>query len=99
MQINIKEARQRFSELVNSVAHKKERIVITSRNKPKAVLVSVEDAEALREDPVIKNRRRMQLESTRKLREDLGQKGVKSDSLETLDELRKERIGDFSSSS
>lgn len=43
MQISIKEARQRFSELVNNVAHKKEKIVITSRNKPKAVLVSGEE--------------------------------------------------------
>lgn len=95
VQINIKEARQRFSELVNSVAHKKQRIVITSRNKPKAVLISVEDAETLQEDSAVKTRRRIQLESTKRLREKLEEKGVKSNALATLERLRKERIDGF----
>lgn len=47
MQINIEEVRQRFSELINTVGHKKERVIITSRNKPKKVLVSIQGAETI----------------------------------------------------
>lgn len=92
MQINIKEARQRFSELINAVADKKEKIIITSRNKPKAVLVSIQDAEAIQGDSIKKAHRRMQLESMRKLRAKLVKGDVIIDSLGTLEELREERL-------
>jgi prevent-host-death family protein len=92
MQINIKEARQRFSELINAVADKKERIIITSRNKAKAVLVSTQDAEAIQGDPIKKARRRMQLASIRKLQKQLMNGDVAIDSLGTLEELREERL-------
>jgi prevent-host-death family protein len=97
MQINIKEARQRFSELVNTVALKREKIVITSRNKPKAVLVSVQDAEAMEGDAVRGTRRRMQLESIRRLRRRLAEMGVSGDSLRELERLREERLEGLSS--
>jgi prevent-host-death family protein len=96
MQINIKEARQRFSELVNTVALRGERVVITSRNKPKAVLISLRDAETLETDSVRRARRQMQLESIRKLRLRLAQKGVAGDSQDTLEEIRRERLGNLS---
>jgi prevent-host-death family protein len=92
MQINIKEARQRFSELINAVADKKEKIIITSRNKPKAVLVSIQDAEAIQGDSIKKARRRMQLESMRKLRAKLVKGDIVIDSLGTLEKLREERL-------
>lgn len=92
MQINIKEARQRFSELINAVVHKNEKIIITSRNKPKAVLVSIQDAEAIQGDSIKKARRRMQLESIRKLRGKLVKRDVTIDSLDTLEKLREERL-------
>jgi prevent-host-death family protein len=92
MQINIKEARQRFSELINTVALSKERVIITSRNKPKAVLVSLQDAETLETDSVRRVRRQMQLESIKKLRLRLTQKGVTGDSRGTLEEIRRERL-------
>jgi prevent-host-death family protein len=92
MQINIKEARQRFSELINAVADKKEKIIITSRNKPKAVLVSIQDAEAIQGDSIKKARRRMQLESMRKLRAKLVKGDVVIDSLGALEKLREERL-------
>jgi prevent-host-death family protein len=92
MQINIKEARQRFSELINAVADKKEKIIITSRNKPKAVLVSIQDAETIQGDSIKKARRRMQLESMRKLRAKLVKGDIVIDSLGTLEKLREERL-------
>jgi prevent-host-death family protein len=96
MQINIKEARQRFSELINTVALRKERVIITSRNKPKAVLVSLQDAEALESDAARRARRQMQLEAIKKLRIRLAQKGRGDNSLNILKQLRKERVGDLS---
>lgn len=40
-----------ISELVNRVAYGREQVVLTSRGKPKAVLISVEDYERLRAKP------------------------------------------------
>ena len=97
MRINIREARQRFSEILNTVAINKERVIITSRNKPKAVLVSLQDAEMLEEGSTRRKRRNFQLESILKLREGLAQKGVSSDSMATLEKLREDRLGRVSS--
>jgi len=93
MQINIKEARQKFSELVNTVALGRERVVITSRNKPKAVIVSMQDAKTLETDAIRRARRKIQLESIRKLRIRLAKKSIADDSLNTLKRLREERLG------
>jgi prevent-host-death family protein len=46
--VSIGQVKRDISELVNRVAYGGERIVLTSRGKPKAVLVSVEDYEQLR---------------------------------------------------
>lgn len=46
--VSIGEVKRDISELVNRVAYGGERIVLTSRGKPKAVLVSVEDYERFR---------------------------------------------------
>jgi prevent-host-death family protein len=93
MQINIKEARQRFSELVNTVAHGQEKVIITSRKKPKAVLVSVQDAQVIESDSVNKAHRRMQLKAIKIIRSRLSKKNTAGDSLRTLDRLREERLG------
>lgn len=47
--VSIGEVKRDISELVNRVAYGHERIVLTSRGKPKAVLVSVEDYQRLQE--------------------------------------------------
>jgi len=47
IQISIGQVKRDISELVNRVAYKGERIVLTSRGRPKAVLVSLEDYEKL----------------------------------------------------
>lgn len=41
------EARENFAHLLNEVAYGRERVVITRRNKPLAVVVTVEDWEYL----------------------------------------------------
>jgi len=43
IQVSIGQAKRDISELVNRVAYQGERIVLTSRGRPKAVLVSVAD--------------------------------------------------------
>lgn len=45
--IAMREARQNLSELVNRVAYGNERIALTRKNKPVAVLVSLDDAKIL----------------------------------------------------
>jgi prevent-host-death family protein len=48
--VSIGEVKRDLSELVNRVAYGGERIVLTSRGKPKAALISMEDLERLRGD-------------------------------------------------
>ena len=45
--VSIGQIKRDISDLVNRVAYRGERIVLTSRGKPKAVLVSLEDYERL----------------------------------------------------
>jgi prevent-host-death family protein len=47
MHVSIGQVKRDISELVNRVAYQGERIVLTSRGRPKAVLVSIEDYERL----------------------------------------------------
>jgi prevent-host-death family protein len=49
MQISIGQVKRDISELVNRVAYKGERIILTSRGRPKAALVSLEDYEKLQQ--------------------------------------------------
>jgi prevent-host-death family protein len=46
--VSIGQVKRDISELVNRVAYRGERIVLTSRGKPKAVLISMEDYERLK---------------------------------------------------
>jgi len=46
-QVSIAEARADLSAYINRVAHGNQRIVLTSRGRPKAALVSLEDLHAL----------------------------------------------------
>jgi len=49
MQVSIGQVKRDISELVNRVAFQGERIVLTSRGHPKAVLISMEDYARLQE--------------------------------------------------
>lgn len=49
-QVPIGQVKRDISDLINRVAYGGERIVLTSRDKPKAALVSIEDYEHLTEE-------------------------------------------------
>lgn len=95
MRINIRKARERFSEIVNLVSIKGERIVLTSNNKPKAAIVSLKDLEVLEDRTIRKAKRLNQLERIKAIRKRLSLKGVVSDSVLTLKRIREERIGEL----
>ena len=48
--VSIGQVKRDISELVNRVAYGDERVILTSRGKPKAAIVSLEDYEKLRKD-------------------------------------------------
>ncbi len=48
---SIGKAKNALSSLVNDVAHGHERVVLTSRGRPKAAVVSLDDLAALEESP------------------------------------------------
>jgi prevent-host-death family protein len=58
--IPIGQVKRDISALVNRVAYRGERIILTSRGKPKAALVSIEDYERLQERQVDDNLARWQ---------------------------------------
>ena len=49
--VSIGQVKRDISELVNRVAYGQEQVVLTSRGKPKAVLISLEDFERLQQKP------------------------------------------------
>ena len=97
MKINIRKAREKFSEIINTVAIKGEKVILLSKNKPKAAIVSLKDLELLEDQSITKAKRLAQIERIRKMRERLSKKGVVSDSLSTLKDIRKERVEQFTS--
>jgi prevent-host-death family protein len=48
--VSIGQVKRDISDLVNRVAYRGERVVLTSRGKPKAVLISIEDYARLQND-------------------------------------------------
>ncbi len=48
MQVSIGQVKRDISDLVNKVAYAGERIILTSRGRPKAALVSIDDYEAIK---------------------------------------------------
>lgn len=56
--IPIGQVKRDISDLVNRVAYGGERIILTSRGKPKAALVSIEDYEQLKREQASDNLRR-----------------------------------------
>jgi prevent-host-death family protein len=49
LEVSIGQVKRDISELVNQVAYQGERVILTSRGRPKAVLVSLEDYEKLQQ--------------------------------------------------
>jgi prevent-host-death family protein len=92
MKVNIRKARENFSEIINRVAAKGERVILTSRNRPKAAIVSLKDAMAIEDRSMKKAKRFLQLERIRKMRLKLARKRLVDDSLEALRKMREERV-------
>lgn len=99
MRINIRKAREKFSEILNIVAFKGERVILMSKNKPKAAIVSLEDVELIEDHSIMKAKRLFQLEKIKKIRKRLSQKGVISNSELTLKKMREDRIEQVQGSS
>jgi prevent-host-death family protein len=66
MKINIRKAREKFSEIVNTVAIKGERVILLSKNKPKAAIVSLKDLEVLEDRSLTKAKRLSRIEKDQK---------------------------------
>ena len=98
MKVNIREARERFSEIINRVSYKRERVIVMSRNKPKALIVGVEETELFKNESMRRARRLLQLEQIKKVRERLNLKRVKSDSVHELRRSRKRRLANLTGS-
>jgi prevent-host-death family protein len=98
MKVNIREARERFSEIIHRVNIKGEKVVVMSRNKPRAILVGIDDTGSLADDPVRRARRFRQLEQIRTIRKRLAGEGVKTETLDDLKKLRETRIEDLAGS-
>ncbi len=92
MEVNIRRAREKFSEILNTVAITGERVILLSKNKPKAAIISLKDL-AMLEKPELKRARRLaQIEKIRKIRSIIHQKGIISNSTKTLQKIREDRI-------
>jgi prevent-host-death family protein len=98
MKINIREAREKFSEIINRVSYKGERVVLMSRNKPKALIVGLEEGELIKDEPMRKARRILQLDQIKMVREKLPRKRLKGDSSLELRRLRERRLGNLTGS-
>ena len=98
MKINVREAREKFSEIINRVSYKGERVILMSRNRPKAVIVGLEEAEFFKDKPMKKARRLLQLEQFKKIRERVAHKRGRMNSIRELKKLRESRLGEFTGS-
>ncbi len=52
IQVSIGQVKRDISDLVNRVAYRHDRIILTSRGKPKAVLISIEEYERLKAEGI-----------------------------------------------
>lgn len=92
MKVNIRKARENFSRIVNTVAIKGERVVLLSKNKPKAAIVSLKDLEKLESASMEKRKRLAQIEKIRKIRDIIQENVVVSDSSIAIKKMREDRI-------
>ena len=98
-QVGIGQAAKRLSELVNRAAYGGERFVLTSRGKPKAVLISWEEFRALSEESLAERLRALEKAKAagERIRAERKARGIEDvDSVEILRELRQERLDEIS---
>jgi prevent-host-death family protein len=101
-EISVSELKRDLSGIINQAAYGKQRIVIGSRGKPKAAMISMEDLhllESLSLEQSLQARRMSALEAARVVRADIAARtgGPLPDSTEHLRELREVRTDELSS--
>lgn len=100
--ISLTDLKQNLGEIVNRAAYGKERIILLSRGKPRAALISVNDLERLlsfeQSESQENNRQRQMalLAEMDALREQIRQEfGELTNSVDVLHEVREERLDDL----
>ena len=95
--VSIGQVKRDISRLVNRVTFGGERIILTSRGKPKAALVSIEDLQVLEQANQEKARRMAALERVRAVGERIRAERPAHDvdSVELLGQLRQERTDEL----
>jgi len=94
IRVSIGEMKKRLSELTNRVAFGGERVVLTSRGRSKAVLISLADYELLKRGHSQTEARREAIQEIRKHRQailDRRQEPVDVDIVELIHQMREER--------
>jgi prevent-host-death family protein len=94
--VSIAEMKKRLSEVTNQVAYGGRRIILTSRGRPKAAIISMQDYEQLKQLQQGRQRRLDALETIRKHRRAIldrrGGAATDVDIAELIREMREERI-------
>lgn len=99
-EVSVSTLKRDLSEIINQAAYGKKRIVITSRGKPKAAVVSIGDLrllERLNQEEIRQARRMAALEAARAVRSETAAwaGGPLPDSAEELRELRETRTDEL----
>lgn len=100
LKISISELKRDLSGVINRAAYGKQRVIIVSRGKPKAAMISIEDLhllESLNQEGHVSERWRAWLARADALRERTraGQETRPVDSVEILRQLREERVDEI----
>jgi prevent-host-death family protein len=100
LEISVSELKRDLSGVINRAAYGKQRVIIVSRGKPKAAMISIEDLhllESLNQEGYAGERWRAWLARADALRErtKAGQETGPIDSVEILRQLREERADDI----
>ena len=96
LEISVSELKRDLSGIINQAAYGKERIVIGSRGKPKAAVISMEDLqllESMSREQSLQARRMSSLKAARAVRAEISARtdGPLPDSTEDLQALRETR--------
>lgn len=100
LEISVSELKRDLSGVINRAAYGKQRVIIVSRGKPKAAMISIEDLhrlEGMNREKAVHEKRQTWLARADALRERTKAKaGAEStDSVEILRQLREERVDEI----
>lgn len=96
--ISLTDLKQNLSEIVNRAAYGKERIILLSRGKPRAALISIQDLEQLKllaEEAQAARNIQEQMDLLAEMDALRAQMDTVTDSVEVLREVREERLNDL----